>query len=99
MLPACSYTADVTYSDPGVHELKNTIWYMNGRREQLKIEQSKAVDTGGRYVFELRNDEDWSNQQFLSLEIEAPDDMPAGLEVEAKLCQTPKAKSADVAAN
>ncbi|WP_152225521.1 alginate O-acetyltransferase [Pseudomonas sp. SCB32] len=94
-----SYTADVTYSDPGVHELKNTVWYMNGRREQLKIEQAKSVDTGGRYVFELRNDEDWSNQQFLSLEIEAPDDMPAGLEVEAKLCQTPKAKSADMAAN
>ncbi len=46
-----SYVADVTYSDPSVHELKNTIWYMNGRREQLKIEQSKAVDTGGRYVF------------------------------------------------
>ncbi len=93
------YTADVTYSDPGIHELKNTIWYMDGRREQLKIEQSKAVDTGGRYVFELRNDEDWSNQQFLSLEIEAPDDMPAGLEVEAKLCPTPGAKSASVAAN
>ncbi|WP_410963290.1 alginate biosynthesis protein AlgX, partial [Salmonella sp. SAL04292] len=33
-----SYVADVTYSDPSVHELKNTIWYMNGRREQLKIE-------------------------------------------------------------
>ncbi len=27
-----SYVADVTYSDPSVHELKNTIWYMNGRR-------------------------------------------------------------------
>ena len=26
-----SYVADVTYSDPSVHELKNTIWYMNGR--------------------------------------------------------------------
>ncbi|GLU40916.1 alginate O-acetyltransferase [Pseudomonas sp. NBRC 100443] len=88
-----SYTADVTYSDPGIHELKNTVWYMNGRREQLKIEQSKAVDTGGRYVFELRNDEDWPDQQFLSLEIEAPDDMPAGLEVEAKLCQTPQIKA------
>lgn len=88
-----SYTADVTYSDPSVHELKNTIWYMNGRREQLKIEQSKAVDTGGRYVFELRNDADWADEQFLSLEIEAPDDMPTGLEVEAKLCRTPQIKA------
>ncbi|MBF3004844.1 hypothetical protein HKT47_31845, partial [Pseudomonas aeruginosa] len=25
------------------------------------IEQSKAVDTGGRYVFQLRNDSDWAD--------------------------------------
>ncbi|PXB86180.1 alginate O-acetyltransferase, partial [Pseudomonas aeruginosa] len=88
-----SYVADVTYSDPSVHELKNTIWYMNGRREQLKIEQSKAVDTGGRYVFQLRNDSDWADQQFLSLEIEAPEDMPQGLEVQASICQAAPAKA------
>ncbi|MCY1272761.1 Alginate biosynthesis protein AlgX [compost metagenome] len=86
-----SYVADVTFSDPSIHEFKNTIWYMNGRREELKLDQSAAVDTGGRYVFSLRKDEDWANQQFLSLEIEAPAQMPAGLQVEAKLCQAPGA--------
>ncbi|MCY1399803.1 Alginate biosynthesis protein AlgX [compost metagenome] len=88
-----SYTADITYSDPSVHELKSTVWYMNGRREQLKLEQSSAVDTDGRYVFQLRKDEDWADQQFLSMEIEAPEQMPAGLEVEARLCQTPNVKA------
>ncbi|MGA4816044.1 alginate biosynthesis protein AlgX [Pseudomonas aeruginosa] len=53
----------------------------------------KAVDTGGRYVFQLRNDSDWADQQFLSLEIEAPEDMPQGLEVQASICQAAPAKA------
>ncbi|MHA5864225.1 alginate biosynthesis protein AlgX, partial [Pseudomonas aeruginosa] len=48
---------------------------------------------GGRYVFQLRNDSDWADQQFLSLEIEAPEDMPQGLEVQASICQAAPAKA------
>ncbi|WP_263141261.1 alginate O-acetyltransferase [Pseudomonas sp. RIT-PI-AD] len=83
------YQVDLTFSDPTVHESKATIWYLNGRRENFKIEQSDRVDTGGRYVFELRNDEDWADLNMLALEIEGPEDMPANLSVQATLCKRP----------
>lgn len=85
------YQIDLTFSDPSVHAAQATIWYLNGRREKYKVEQSDRVDTGGRYVFELRNDPDWRNLEMLALEIEAPADMPDNLSVEATLCKRPSA--------
>lgn len=83
------YQVDLTFSDPGVHESKATFWYLNGRRENFKIEQSDRVDTGGRYVFELRNDPDWRDLNLLAMEIHSPEQMPANLSVEATLCKRP----------
>ncbi|WP_296219357.1 alginate O-acetyltransferase [Pseudomonas sp. UBA2684] len=85
------YQVDLTFSDPSVHASQATIWYLNGRRENFKIEQSDRVDTGGRYVFELRNDADWADLNLLALEIHSPEDMPANLSVEATLCKRPGA--------
>ncbi|HSC84049.1 MAG TPA: alginate biosynthesis protein AlgX [Pseudomonas sp.] len=92
------YQVDLTFSDPGVHESKATIWYLNGRRENFKIEQSDRVDTGGRYVFELRNDADWADLNMLALEIHSPEQMPAGLSVEATLCKRPSAAGKNLTA-
>lgn len=85
------YQIDLTFSDPTVHEAMATLWYLNGRRENFKIEQSDRVDTGGRYAFELRNDADWPDLNLLALEIHSPEQMPANLSVQATLCKRPDA--------
>ncbi|WP_010486562.1 alginate O-acetyltransferase [Pseudomonas sp. S9] len=92
------YQVDLTFSDPSVHESKATLWYLNGRREKFKIEQSDRVDTGGRYVFELRNDPDWRDLNLLALEIQSPEQMPAGLSVEATLCKRPSTSGKNLTA-
>ncbi|MHA6494149.1 alginate O-acetyltransferase [Pseudomonas borbori] len=82
------YLVDVRFSDPSVHELRAVIWYMTGRREQFKADQSSAVQDGGRFVFNLRNAADWGDLTFLSLEVQSPEVMPeTPLTVEAKLCK------------
>ncbi|MET1076844.1 MAG: alginate O-acetyltransferase [Pseudomonas sp.] len=83
------YQVDLTFSDPSVHAAQATLWYLNGRREQYKLEQSERVDTGGRYVFELRNDPDWRDLNLLAMEIQGATDMPENLSVEATLCKRP----------
>ncbi|MBT8768150.1 alginate O-acetyltransferase [Metapseudomonas boanensis] len=92
------YLVDLTFSDPAVHESKATIWYLNGRRENFKIEQSDRVDTGGRYVFELRNDQDWADLNLLALEIHSPEQMPKDLSVEVSVCKRPGAGGSNLAA-
>ncbi|WP_445323768.1 alginate O-acetyltransferase [Pseudomonas sp. EL_65y_Pfl2_R95] len=92
------YQVDLTFSDPSVHESKATLWYLNGRREKFKIEQSDRVDTGGRYAFELRNDPDWRDLNLLALEIQSPEEMPAGLSVEATLCKRPSSTGKNLTA-
>lgn len=92
------YQVDLTFSDPTVHESKATLWYLNGRRESLKIEQSDRVDTGGRYVFELRNDPDWRDLNLLALEIQSPEEMSADLSVEATLCKRPSSTGKNLTA-
>ncbi|MDO8697639.1 MAG: alginate O-acetyltransferase [Pseudomonas sp.] len=88
-LRGSQYQVDLTFSDPSVKQLNATLWYLNGRRENFKIEQSKAVDSGGRYVFQLRNDPDWAELNLLAMEIHSPEEMPANLSVKATLCKRP----------
>lgn len=85
------YQVDLTFSDPGVHKAKATLWYLTGRRENFKLEQSDRAPTDGRYVFELRNDADWADLNLLALDIHSPENMPANLSVEATLCKRPSA--------
>jgi len=87
-LPGGDYQLDIRFSDPSVHELRAELWYMTGRREQLKLEQSSAIESAGRFVFHLRNSSDWADLNFLSLEVQSPEEMPAGeLTVNARLCK------------
>lgn len=80
------YLADIQFSQPNVMELRSSLWYMSGSRETLNISRNQQVEPDGRFVFGLRDDPEWSGQTLLSLEIEMPADMPAGLEVEATIC-------------
>ncbi|WP_445262113.1 alginate O-acetyltransferase [Pseudomonas sp. EA_35y_Pfl2_R111] len=87
------YQIDLTFSDASVHEAQATLWYLTGRRENFKLEQSERAPTDGRYVFELRNDADWVDLNLLALDIQSPENMPANLSVEATLCKRPSADS------
>ncbi|MGQ7959142.1 alginate O-acetyltransferase [Pseudomonas sp. SP16.1] len=80
---------DIRFSDPSVKRVDATIWYLTGRREQIKLEKPDTVDTDGRFAIELRNEAGWGEQNFFALEIEKPEDSAEDLEVEAALCQRP----------
>ena len=67
--------------------LQATLWYMNGRHEDLKIDKPTTSDTDGRFAFELRTDEDWASQNLLAIEIQGPEDAGDAQKVEAKLCK------------
>jgi alginate biosynthesis protein AlgX len=60
---------------------------MNGRHEDVKIEKPNTADTDGRFAFQLREDEDWADQQLLALEIQGPEAGTAPQKVEAKVCK------------
>jgi alginate biosynthesis protein AlgX len=80
---------DLRFSDPSVKRVDATIWYLNGRREQLKLEKPDTVDTDGRFAVELRNEPGWGDQNFFALEIQKPEDSADDLKVQASLCQRP----------
>ncbi|MEO8493260.1 alginate biosynthesis protein AlgX, partial [Pseudomonas sp.] len=69
-----------------VKTLQATLWYMNGRHEDLKIEKPETSDTDGRFAFELRTDEDWASQNLLAVEVQGPEAGQAAQKVEAKIC-------------
>ncbi|PSS56836.1 alginate O-acetyltransferase [Pseudomonas sp. BBP2017] len=78
---------EIQFSNPEINELRSTVWYMSGSRENLLISRSREVEPNGRFVFRLREDAEWAGQTLLSLEIDMPADMPQGLQVEAKICR------------
>lgn len=88
VLPISSgkYVIDLKYDNPEARQLKGIVWYMNGRKENLNIDVSSYITTQGRFVFELRDDAEWKNLTFLSLELELPENLPEGTKVNAKLC-------------
>jgi alginate biosynthesis protein AlgX len=88
---------DLRFSDPSVKRVDATIWYLNGRREQLKLEKPNTVDTDGRFAVELRDEPGWGDQNFFALEIQKPEDSADDLKVQASLCQRPSGPSQQVA--
>jgi alginate biosynthesis protein AlgX len=81
------YQMDIRFSDPSVKVLEATLWYMNGRREKLKLEKTDTVETNGRFAFELRDQQDWAEQNLLALDIQGPAAGGQALTVDAKLCK------------
>lgn len=88
-LPGNRHQIDLRFSDPSIKRLDATLWYLNGRREQIKLEKPDTIDTDGRFAFELRDEPGWGEQNFFALEILKPEDSSPDLEVEASLCQRP----------
>lgn len=86
-LSSAKHMIDLRFSDPKIHEAQTTLWYFSGRKEAYKLEQSERIDTGGRYVFELRDEDDWAGLTLMGLEVAAPENMPEGLTVEATVCR------------
>lgn len=80
------YVVDVQFSQANVMELRSSLWYMSGSKEKLFISRNQQVEPDGRFVFRLRDDPEWAGQTLLSMEIDVPADMPAGLKVETSLC-------------
>ena len=54
-----SHQVDISFADTSVKTLQASLWYMNGRHEDMKIEKPETSDTDGRFAFELRTDKDW----------------------------------------
>lgn len=86
-LRSADHMVDLRFSDPKIHKAQTRLWYFSGRKESYKLEQNERIDTGGRYLFELRDEADWAGLTLMSLEVDAPENMPAGLSVEATVCQ------------
>jgi len=81
------HQVDIRFADTSVKTLHATLWYMNGRHEDIKIEKPQTSDTDGRFAFELRTDEDWANQNLLAVEVQGPEAGTAPQQVEAKICK------------
>ena len=86
-LQSGDYLLDVQFSDPNIKRLNATVWYHNSRKERIKIKHRDRVDTQGRFVFELRSNDEWKDLIFISLDLEIDDSYPADLKATATMCQ------------
>ena len=81
----CIRDSDIRFEDTSVKTLQATLWYLNGRHEDLKIDKPTTSDTDGRFVFQLREDEDWAGQTVLAVELQGPEQ--GSQKVQATLCK------------
>lgn len=80
------YLVDLTLSDPSVRQINVDAWYTNGRADDMEFKMPDYIEHGGRYVFNLRDDPEWKDRTFLSLDLHVPSP-PKGLTVNARLCE------------
>ena len=80
-----NHQLDIRFEDTSVKTLQATLWYLNGRHEDIKIDKPETSDTDGRFVFQLREDEDWASQTVLAVEVQGP--QSGRQKIEAKLCK------------
>jgi alginate biosynthesis protein AlgX len=78
---------DIRFADTSVKTLQATLWYMNGRHEDIKIDKPNTAETDGRFAFQLRTDEDWASQTLLAVEVQGPEAGTAPQQIEAKVCK------------
>lgn len=80
-----NHQLDIRFEDTSVKTLQATLWYLNGRHEDLKIDKPTTSETDGRFVFQLREDEDWAGQTVLAVELQGPEQ--GSQKVQATLCK------------
>lgn len=78
---------DVRVSNEAIRELKFTVWYTNGKKDRFTISHPEHADTRGRFVVELRNDKDFRDSTFLSLDLASHKPQPDDTEAEVRLCR------------
>jgi alginate biosynthesis protein AlgX len=89
ILPILSkdHVLDIQFSDPGIKDLHGIVWYMNGRKESLKIHFTQYVDNGGRFVAELRHDQAiYADSTFMAFNLMLDQPPPKPLKVNVQLC-------------
>ena len=82
---------DVTVSNDAIRELKFTVWYTNGKKDSFTISHPEHADTRGRFVVELRNDPDFRDATFLSLDLASQKPQPEGTQADVLLCRRQEA--------
>ncbi|WP_137823331.1 alginate biosynthesis protein AlgX [Pseudomonas sp. D(2018)] len=77
------YRIDLQLDDASVQQLAATLTFMNGRQENLVFLRGPGP---GRFLLELREDADWDELTFLSLNVQA---LPGGGDgqLSARLCK------------
>jgi alginate biosynthesis protein AlgX len=86
-LKSRDHVLDVRFSDPDVKNFKGIVWYTNGSKETISIEHSDYIETQGHFTVELRDDPDWGDRVFLSLDVLRPEGVKAGTTVSAQVCE------------
>lgn len=65
------YVFDLQFADPATKELRGVVWYTTGNKDKLRIEHARrGPSRKGRFVTELRSDQDWGNLTFMGLDVE-----------------------------
>ncbi len=87
-MPSGQYLIDLQFSDPGIKEADAFVWYVFGRKDRMDLEYGKRVKSSGRFVFDLREGRDWSDERFMSLDLKLkPEQVTDGLTVTARICR------------
>ncbi|MGH8517747.1 MAG: alginate O-acetyltransferase, partial [Panacagrimonas sp.] len=65
------YVFDLQFSDPATNELRGQVWYTTGTKDKLRIEHARrGPSRKGRFIAEMRSDEEWGEQTFMGLDVE-----------------------------
>jgi alginate biosynthesis protein AlgX len=85
-LTSRDHLLEVRYADPSISTLRATVWYMTGKKDQIKMERSSEVDTNGRFVTALRRDAGYGDLTILGMDVELPEGAPSGSKISAMIC-------------
>lgn len=88
---------DLQLSDPTLKEIEAVVWYTNGSKETIDLKYSPYVEGRGRFIFELRNEPEWADRTFMSLDLYQPLSRKP-VTVNAQLCARDDAPGAQQAA-
>ncbi|KFX69185.1 hypothetical protein TMS3_0117130 [Pseudomonas taeanensis MS-3] len=81
------YRIDLQFDDPAVQQLSATLTFMNGRQETLTFNRAPGDRQQGRILLELREDGDWDELTFLSLNVQPLAGVSGNSRLTTKLCQ------------
>jgi alginate biosynthesis protein AlgX len=81
-----NYVLDLKFDNPPARDIDAAIWYVNGRRERVTLRHGISIDSRGRFMVALRNDAEWKDFNFLSVDLNVEPPLPAA-SITATLCK------------